>query len=154
MQTCKHALFSIPCAKVAEIMRSLGCRSTRFRATVGRSNSRPPIDEERRSASSVDVFFTSSCRKFTYFATSAIRFRSRDKSLSCCGRRRHRIRQHHHTAYGVCFQGLPSLLSTWKRVLDWESSHCSDRFQRNVRHRSAPKERRRIDTSLPDPWPE
>jgi len=51
-----------------------------------------------------------------------------DIDSSLCGLHGNGTRQRHDASYGLCPQGVPSLLCAWKKASDSELSHRGDRF--------------------------
>jgi hypothetical protein len=115
-------------------MHASSFRPLRFKATRRCSNAGRRTAEKRQLDVVPGQFFKTSCRTFPDLVASHQEIRRKEQSRLVRGQRRNRIQSFRRYA--------------WKRALETDLSHRSDRFLWGIRHRFAGSMRRWIEVSL------
>jgi len=116
---------------------------------AGAATQAAELPRSGNSTSFQDSFFKTSCRTFPDLVASHQEIRRKEQSRLVRGQRRNRIRQQQRDSTRVSRSPeLPSVQIAWKRALETDLSHRSDRFLWGIRHRFAGSVRRWIEVSL------
>jgi hypothetical protein len=130
-------------------MHASSFRPLRFKATRRCSNAGRRTAEKRQLDVVPGQFFKTSCRTFPDLVASHQEIRRKEQSRLVRGQRRNRIRQQQRDSTRVSRSPeIPSVQIAWKRALETDLSHRSDRFLWGIRHRFAGSMRRWIEVSL------